>query len=255
MLPGLDGLEVFRRLRGRHPVPVVMLTARGDEVKRVAGLELGADDYLAKPFSPRELVLRVAAVLRRVAPAPRGLLVDGDLVVDLVAREPRRGGQPLALTVREFDLLTFLLQHPRGAFSRSALLLSVRSWSVGDASAVTVHVRRLREKVEDDASPRGGLSPCSGSVIARSLRRTRHDPAGRPPRRARHRRWRGARGPAGRRARAGRGPRPVHRRRPRGPCAQASSGQERRPPARPPWQCSCRPTTCAFSWSSSSQRS
>jgi DNA-binding response OmpR family regulator len=153
MLPGLDGLEVFRRLRGEHPVPVVMLTARGDESDRVAGLELGADDYLTKPFSPRELVLRVSAVLRRAAPAAaRGLLTDGDLVVDLAAREACRAGEPLALTFREFDLLTFLLQHPREAFDRSALLQRVWSWSFGDASTVTVHVRRLREKVEVDPS-------------------------------------------------------------------------------------------------------
>jgi DNA-binding response OmpR family regulator len=153
MLPVLDGLEVFRRLRAEHPVPVVMLTARGDEADRIAGLELGADDYLTKPFSPRELVLRVTAVLRRGAPPPaRGLLRDGDLVVDLAAREARRGGRPLALTVREFDLLAFLMQHPREAFDRTALLSQVWAWSFGDASTVTVHVRRLREKVEADPS-------------------------------------------------------------------------------------------------------
>ena len=153
MLPGLDGLEVFRRLREEHPVPVVMLTARGDEADRVAGLELGADDYVAKPFSPRELVLRVGAVLRRTAAAPaRGQLTDGDLVVDLAGREAHRSGQPLALTFREFDLLAFLMQHPREAFDRSALLQRVWSWSFGDQSTVTVHVRRLREKVEDDPS-------------------------------------------------------------------------------------------------------
>ena len=156
MLPVLDGLEVFRRLRAEHPVPVVMLTARGDEADRIAGLELGADDYLTKPFSPRELVLRVTAVLRRAAPAPaRGVLRDGGLVVDLAAREARRGGRPLALTVREFDLLAFLMQHPREAFDRTALLSQVWAWSFGDATTVTVHVRRLREKVEDDpAHPR-----------------------------------------------------------------------------------------------------
>ena len=153
MLPGLDGLEVFRRLRDEHPVPVIMLTARGDESDRVAGLELGADDYLTKPFSPRELVLRVSAVLRRATPgSARGLLADGDLVVDLAAREASRAGEPLALTFREFDLLAFLLQHPREAFDRSALLQRVWSWSFGDASTVTVHVRRLREKVEPDPS-------------------------------------------------------------------------------------------------------
>jgi DNA-binding response OmpR family regulator len=153
MLPELDGLEVFRRLRAEQPVPVIMLTARGDEEDRVAGLELGADDYLTKPFSPRELALRVAAVLRRTSPAPAGgVLRDGDLVVDLGAREARRAGRPLPLTAREFDLLAFLMQHPRQAFDRSALLTEVWEWSFGDASTVTVHVRRLREKVEDDPS-------------------------------------------------------------------------------------------------------
>ena len=153
MLPGLDGLEVFRLLRAEQPVPVVMLTARGDEADRIAGLELGADDYLGKPFSPRELVLRVTAVLRRAAPPPaRGLLHDGDLVIDLAAREARHAGIPLALTVREFDLLAFLMQHPREAFDRAALLQQVWAWSFGDASTVTVPVRRLRGKVAVDPS-------------------------------------------------------------------------------------------------------
>ena len=153
MLPGLDGLEVFRRLRAQHQVPVVMLTARREEADRIAGPELGADDYLSKPFSPRELVLRVRAVLRRAGPAPaRGVLHDGDLVIDLAAREAHRAGRALALTGREFDLLAFLAQHPHEAFDRTALLQAVWHWSFGDASTVTVHVRRLREKVEDDAS-------------------------------------------------------------------------------------------------------
>jgi DNA-binding response OmpR family regulator len=153
MLPGVDGLELFRRLRAEQPVPVVMLTARGDEDDRVAGLELGADDYVTKPFSPRELVLRVAAVLRRSAPRPAaGILRDGDLTLDLGAREARRAGEPLALTMREFDLLSFLLQHPRQAFDRTVLMREVWDWSFGDAATVTVHVRRLREKVEDHPS-------------------------------------------------------------------------------------------------------
>jgi DNA-binding response OmpR family regulator len=153
MLPGLDGLEVFRRLRAEQPVPVIMLTARGDEEDRVAGLELGADDYLTKPFSPRELALRVAAVLRRASPVPAGgVLRDGDLVVDPGARDARRSGCPLPLTAREFDLLSFLMRHPRQAFDRSALLTQVWGWTFGDESTVTVHVRRLREKVEDDPS-------------------------------------------------------------------------------------------------------
>ena len=152
MLPGTDGLEVFRRLRDRVPVPVVMLTALGDETDRLVGLELGADDYVTKPFSPRELVLRVQSVLRRVtaplAPAPAAVLRDGGLSVDVAAHQVLLDGLPLALTSREYDLLVFLLQHPREAFSRSDLLSRVWGWEYGDQSTVTVHVRRLREKVE-----------------------------------------------------------------------------------------------------------
>jgi len=153
MLPGLDGIEVCRRLRAVSAVPVVMLTALGAEEDRVLGLEVGADDYVVKPFSPREVVLRVQSVLRRSAPPVAGSptqLLDGDLVLDLPAREARRGGEPLALTVREFDLLAFLLQHPRHAFTRTELLERVWGWTFGDQSTVTVHVRRLREKVEAD---------------------------------------------------------------------------------------------------------
>jgi len=152
MLPGIDGLEVFRQLRKQAPVPVVMLTALGDETDRLVGLELGADDYVTKPFSPRELVLRVQSVLRRspvpAAPAPPTVLRDGALTVDVAAHEVLLDGRPLALTAREHDLLVFLLQHPRQAFSRSELLARVWGWEYGDQSTVTVHVRRLREKVE-----------------------------------------------------------------------------------------------------------
>ncbi|MFN0281780.1 MAG: response regulator transcription factor [Kineosporiaceae bacterium] len=166
MLPGLSGLEVCRRLReARADLPVVMLTALGGESDRLAGLETGADDYLVKPFSPRELVLRVQAVLRRAGPAgataralaPSGQrrLVGGGLVVDLVARAVTRDGDPLALTSREFDLLVHLMAHPGTAFSRDRLMREVWEWEFGDTSTVTVHVRRLREKVEPDpASPR-----------------------------------------------------------------------------------------------------
>jgi len=151
MLPGIDGIEVCRRLRDTGDVPVVMLTALGEETDRVMGLEVGADDYVTKPFSPRELALRVDSVLRRthVPSAPRRL-ADGDLVVDEAAHTAYRGGRPLALTAREFDLLRFLLAHPGTAFSRDELLRSVWGWSIGDQSTVTVHVRRLREKVEPD---------------------------------------------------------------------------------------------------------
>jgi DNA-binding response OmpR family regulator len=154
MLPGMDGLEVFSRLREHVPVPVVMLTALGEEADRLVGLELGADDYVTKPFSPRELVLRVQSVLRRTsqpltAAAPQ-VLVDGDLEVDVAAHQATLGGQPLGLTVREYDLLVFLLQNPRQAFSREDLLKQVWGWEYADHSTVTVHVRRLREKVEAD---------------------------------------------------------------------------------------------------------
>ena len=154
MLPGLDGLEVCRRLRVRHPdLPVVMLTARGQEADRVLGLELGADDYVTKPFSPRELALRVEAILRRSRAAPPATtLSDGGLVVDTGARRAVLHGADLALTTREFDLLAFLLAHPGRAFGRDELMTSVWGWDVGDRSTVTVHVRRLREKVEDDPS-------------------------------------------------------------------------------------------------------
>ena len=153
MLPGIDGLEVCRRVRADRDVPIVMLTALGEESDRVLGLEVGADDYITKPFSPRELVLRVQSVLRRTSPpAPEvpGPLRDGDLVVDVAARRALRGRAELELTVREFDLLTFLLAHPGRAFSRSELLEKVWGWSFGDESTVTVHVRRLRAKVEPD---------------------------------------------------------------------------------------------------------
>jgi DNA-binding response OmpR family regulator len=154
MLPGLPGLEVCRRLRAASPVPVVMLTALGEEEDRIAGLEIGADDYITKPFSPRELVLRVGSVLRRArSPRPATELppiTDDGLLVDVAARRAVLGDQELALTVREFDLLAFLIQHPDRAFTRSQLLEQVWDWTFGDHSTVTVHVRRLREKVEAD---------------------------------------------------------------------------------------------------------
>jgi len=154
MLPGLHGIEVFRRLRQVAPIPVVMLTARGSEEDRVTGLELGADDYVAKPFSPRELTARVRAVLRRATgplDAPgTSVLTAGDLEVDLVAHEARRSGEPLALTAKELDLLAFLLAHPRQALTRQDLLLAVWGYDVGDTATVTVHVQRLRDKIESD---------------------------------------------------------------------------------------------------------
>ncbi|MBA2891673.1 response regulator transcription factor [Nonomuraea soli] len=155
LLAPLDGLQ---KLRERWPVPVIMLTALGEEIDRVVGLETGADDYVVKPFSPRELALRVQSVLRRArgtAPAGTGVLRDDGLVVDVGAREVRLGDREIVLTAREFDLLAHLMRHPRQAFSRAALLDQVWGWSFGDASTVTVHVRRLREKIEPDpAAPR-----------------------------------------------------------------------------------------------------
>jgi DNA-binding response OmpR family regulator len=151
MLPGIDGLEVCRRLRATSTVPVVMLTALGEEENRIAGLQLGADDYVTKPFSPRELALRVSSVLRRSGAAPQAaakVLVDGDLRLDVAARLATLRGEELSLTTREFDLLVFLLSHPGEAFTREQLLEKVWGWDFGDQSTVTVHVRRLREKIE-----------------------------------------------------------------------------------------------------------
>ncbi|MBO1330368.1 response regulator transcription factor [Streptomyces sp. VRA16 Mangrove soil] len=156
MLPGMGGLEVCRRIRAHGPVPVIMLTARGDEDDRILGLEVGADDYVTKPFSPRELVLRVESVLRRARPgADRGPVSAGGITVDPTARRALRGERELALTLREFDLLTFLLRNPGRVYSREQLMREVWGWDFGDLSTVTVHVRRLRGKVEDDpARPR-----------------------------------------------------------------------------------------------------
>jgi DNA-binding response OmpR family regulator len=158
MLPSLDGLEVCRRLRASAPVPVIMLTALGEEADRIAGLELGADDYVAKPFSPRELTARVKAVLRRAAGAVSAVepeetvLRAGPLELDLLAHEARVGGGPVPLTAKEFDLLAHLMRHPRRAFRREQLLEDVWGFAYGDTSTVTVHVRRLREKIEADPS-------------------------------------------------------------------------------------------------------
>ncbi|MFJ4189347.1 response regulator transcription factor [Kitasatospora sp. NPDC089509] len=164
MLPGIDGLEVLRRLRSDEDgadLPVVLLTAKGDESDRILGLELGADDYVTKPFSPRELVLRVQSVLRRsraagagagagAARSSGGPVVCGDITLDPQARTVHRAGRQLLLTIREFDLLAFLLRQPRTVFSRQELMERVWGWDFGDLSTVTVHIRRLREKVEHD---------------------------------------------------------------------------------------------------------
>ncbi|GAB3651121.1 response regulator [Glycomyces tarimensis] len=154
MMPGMDGFEVCSRLRQATAIPVVMLTALGEENDRIAGLDLGADDYVTKPFSPRELAARVRAVLRRagtVAGAAE-LLTGGGIEIDTFAHEVRRKGEPVTLTTKEYDLLVCFLTNPGRAFRREELLETVWGWSIGDTSTVTVHVRRLREKIEDDAS-------------------------------------------------------------------------------------------------------
>ncbi|HDH02839.1 MAG TPA: response regulator transcription factor, partial [Actinobacteria bacterium] len=155
MLPSVDGLTILRRLREHSDVPVILLTARGGEADRVLGLELGADDYVPKPFSPRELAARVRSVLRRSAPsATTDLEIQdfGDLVVDPVKRLVTRDGKEVSLTRREFELLVFLTGSPGQVFSRAQLLENVWDSSVEwqDPATVTVHVRRLRQKLESD---------------------------------------------------------------------------------------------------------
>jgi len=156
MLPGLDGFEVCRRARADFPVlPIIMLTALGEPDDRIAGLELGADDYVAKPFSPRELILRIESVLRRSvttrAATPNALAI-GAVKVDVAGRRALLRGSELVLTLRELDLLIYLMSNPGEAFSREHLMREVWGWSYGDQSTVTVHVRRLRMKIEDDPS-------------------------------------------------------------------------------------------------------
>ena len=159
MMPGADGFELCIEIRARRPdLPVILLAARGEEADRITGLSSGADDYVTKPFSPRELVLRIQSVLRRsqkaAAANERPDLVDGDLMVSWASRTVTVSGASVPLTVREFELLAYLLANPDRAFTRDELLERVWGWSFGDSSTVTVHVRRLREKIEvDPASP------------------------------------------------------------------------------------------------------
>jgi two-component system response regulator ResD len=156
MLPGLDGLDVFRSLRREGHVPVIMLTARAEEADRIVGLELGADDYVVKPFSPRELVARVKAVLRRSRSnaghdVSENVIRSAGLMVDPRARTVEVNGRPAVLTAKEFDLLFYLSSHPGQVFTREQLMDNVWDFTfAGDASTVTVHIRRLREKVEPD---------------------------------------------------------------------------------------------------------
>jgi len=161
MLPNVDGWQITRWLRERGDVPIIMLTARREEIDRIAGLEMGADDYVVKPFSPQELVSRVRAVLRRTRPVTteepgEGILTFEGLVVDPIRRLVLVNGEERSLTAREFDLLHLLARHPRQVFSRDQLL--ERIWGMSDyidPGSVTVHIRRLREKIEPDpAAPR-----------------------------------------------------------------------------------------------------
>jgi DNA-binding response OmpR family regulator len=155
MLPGTDGLELCRWIRSTSQLPVIMLTARGEEADRIVGLELGADDYVTKPFSPRELAARVKSVLRRsdrVEESP-DRLAFGDVALERATREVRKADIELRLTAKEFDLLWFLASHPRRVFSRDQLMARVWGYTAAlDTGTVTVHVRRLREKLEDDPS-------------------------------------------------------------------------------------------------------
>jgi DNA-binding response OmpR family regulator len=158
MLPSLSGLELLRRRRSAGDrAAVIIISARGEETDRLIGLEIGADDYVVKPLSPREIVLRTEALLRRAEQLTGSRLLDrslrlDDVDIDLAARTASRRGEPLHLTSREFDLLAFLAGHPGETFSKSALLNRVWGWDFGDNSTVTVHVRRLRQKLEDDPS-------------------------------------------------------------------------------------------------------
>ena len=155
MLPGTDGFELCRWVRARSDLPVILLTARGEETDRIVGLELGADDYVTKPFSPRELAARVRTILRRAEPgvSTRERLRFENLEIDAQTREVHRRGRLVRLTAREFDLLWFLASHPRQVFSRDLLMSRVWGYAAAlDTGTVTVHIRRLREKIEDDPS-------------------------------------------------------------------------------------------------------
>jgi len=166
MLPGMDGLSLCRWIRERSELPVIMITALGEETDRLTGLEVGADDYLTKPFSPRELVARVKAVLRRSAPpATAASMIElGDLAIDPQRREVRKAGSPLRLTTLEFDLLWFLANNPDRVFERNELMAAVWGYtSELDTGTVTVHVRRLRAKIEDDPSRPRHLETVWGS--------------------------------------------------------------------------------------------
>jgi len=155
MLPGIDGLELCRWIRNRSELPVILLTARGEEADRIVGLDLGADDYVTKPFSPRELASRVRTVLRRSAPSEVALarFAFGDIEIDTATREVRKAGRELHMTAKEFDLLSFLAGNPRRVFGRDQLMSRVWGYEAAlDTGTVTVHIRRLREKIETNPS-------------------------------------------------------------------------------------------------------
>jgi DNA-binding response OmpR family regulator len=153
MLPGKSGLDIARDLRAQSNIPIIMLSARGDEVDRILGLEFGADDYVTKPFSPRELVSRVKAILRRTSTAPdeRACITVGELQVDTLSRQVKLGEEPVHLTSSEYGILLHLARHPGTAFSRQAILAALWDESpVGDERAIDVHIHNIREKLEAD---------------------------------------------------------------------------------------------------------
>lgn len=153
MLPGKSGLDIAKELRAESNVPIIMLSARGDEVDRILGLEFGADDYVTKPFSPREVVSRVKAILRRAegGPAEKPQIVVGDLAIDTLSRQVTLAGQPIHLTTSEYGILLHFAKHPGTAYSRQAILSALWDESpVGDERAVDVHIHNIREKIEED---------------------------------------------------------------------------------------------------------
>ncbi|MDW7740483.1 MAG: response regulator [Bacillota bacterium] len=156
MLPGLDGFEVCRRIRKKHDVPIIMLTARSEDIDKVLGLELGADDYLTKPFNARELVARIKAILRRTTAReeePKKVIQIGDLQVDLLQHRIRLGEKDVNLTSKEFALLSFLATNAGNVYSREQLLEQVWGYDYyGDVRTVDVHIRHIREKIEADPS-------------------------------------------------------------------------------------------------------
>ncbi len=157
MLPKLNGWEVCREIRKTSATPILMLTAKGEELDRVLGLELGADDYVLKPFSPRELIARVRAILRRTAPAPSGqnVLRFAELTVDMQGHEVKVGQETVPLTPKEFELLSYLAQNPGRVFTRDQLLSNVWGYEyLGDARTVDEHIKRLRQKVESRGNQR-----------------------------------------------------------------------------------------------------